>query len=274
MLDPVLTPEHPERMRNVEPVPQAAVLDPVFAPERPERVRKVEPTRPRSRGGFLLVGMLVMVGGVGAALANPAFSLGPLSPAERPVLASERSMSPSTTASPPVAPPTTIDPIPAPATSIAPATPIAQENWAPTAVRVPKIGVDAPIDPMGVDAEQALEVPEDTARVGWWSGGAEPGEGDPSVLVGHVDSYTGPAVFYRLEELVAGDTIEVDRADGTTAHFMIDRLESYPKSEFPTDAVYGGTDWPTLRLITCYGSFDEAERSYQDNLVAYAHLVG
>lgn len=223
----------------------------------------------------MYLGIAFLIVGLGATVSDPMFSLGPFSAAERPVQAAERSPVPSTTVPPTTSPPTTVAPIPTPPSTVDPApTPAPQQNWAPTAIRVPKIGVDAPIDPMGVDENQALEVPVDTTRVGWWSGGAEPGEIAPSVLVGHVDSYTGPAVFFGLDKLTAGDIIEVDRKDGTTAKFAVDRLESYPKTEFATDAVYGATPWPNLRLITCFGPFDETVRSYEDNLVVYASLVG
>ncbi len=146
-------------------------------------------------------------------------------------------------------------------------------DLAPTEVRIPKIEVDAPVDALGVDAQNALQVPTDPARVGWWSGGAKPGDDDPSVLVGHLDSSTGPAVFFQLERLVPGDVIEVDRADGSTARFMIERLESHPKTQFPTTAVYGSTEGSTLRLVTCFGAFDDVARSYENNLVVYANLM-
>lgn len=169
-----------------------------------------------------------------------------------------------TTAAPPVDQP--LPPI-----SLVPPAP--QPDWTPLAVRIPEIGVDAPVDPMGVDAENALEVPTDTVRVGWWSGGAQPGQADPSVLVGHRDSSTGPAVFIGLDALEPGDEIEVDRADGSTARFAVERLESHPKTEFPTLSVYGETDASTLRLVTCFGAFDDVARSYDDNLVVYANLI-
>lgn len=168
--------------------------------------------------------------------------------------------------------------IPVPTTGSAPvAEPAAAgspvPDWTPTKVRVPKIEVDAPIDPLGVDSQNALEVPSDPARVGWWSGGAQPGQPDAAVLVGHLDSSTGPAVFFELERLAPGDVIEVDRADSSTARFMVERLESHPKTAFPTLAVYGPTDGSALRLITCFGAFDPVQSSYKNNLVIFANLI-
>ena len=220
-----------------------------------------------------------MIGlGVGASAIGPSFSFARLSgddeatsqSATARLAARNAELTVPSTAAPaqtiPTPPPTS-DPAPLEVTEPKP-------DWTPTAIRVPKIEVDAPIDRMGVDANNALEVPKDPTRVGWWSGGAEPGEVDPAVLVGHLDNSTGPAVFFRLEKLEAGDDIEVDRADGSTAKFQVQSLESHPKTQFPTDAVYGHTEWPSLRLITCFGEFDPVARSYENNLVIYATLVG
>jgi sortase (surface protein transpeptidase) len=90
------------------------------------------------------------------------------------------------------------------------------------------------------------------------------------VIVGHVDSRQGPAVFFRLRQLVAGDRILVDRADGTSAVFVVSRSERFGKAAFPTEAVYGGTPDAQLRLITCGGRFDRSTRHYVDNLVVFA----
>ena len=140
----------------------------------------------------------------------------------------------------------------------------------PTRVRIPAIGVDAPVIPLGLDAAGALEVPQDYAQTGWWTGGARPGERGPAVVVGHVDSQTGPAVFFRLTELDPGDEIVIERADGTDARFRMQRAVRVSKSRFPTAAVYGATAAPALRLITCGGAFDRSTGHYVDNTVVFA----
>ncbi len=144
---------------------------------------------------------------------------------------------------------------------------------APIAIDVPAAAVSAPIDPIGIDTGRQLEVPQDYSRVGWWSGGAAPGEQGPAVLVGHLDDTAGAAVFYDLDKLNPGDEIHVTRSDDTIATFMVERIESFPKTMFPTADVYGSADASSLRLVTCYGSFDQAQRSYQDNLIVYANLM-
>ncbi|MDN5751557.1 MAG: class F sortase [Pseudonocardia sp.] len=120
----------------------------------------------------------------------------------------------------------------------------------------------------------SLEVPRDYALAGWYRPGPTPGEAGPAVVVGHVDSAAdGPAVFFRLGELRPGAEVLVERADGRTAVFAVDRAARYPKDEFPTREVYGPTDHAALRLITCGGDFDAASGHYRDNIVAFARLV-
>ena len=140
----------------------------------------------------------------------------------------------------------------------------------PVRVEIPSIGVRAPIIRLGLNPDRTLEVPTDYGDTGWWSGGARPGENGPAVIVGHVDSKTGPAVFYRLSELRPGAKVVVVRTDGSRAHFTVQGSERYPKDEFPTARVYGHTDGPTLRLITCGGAFDSSSGHYKDNTIVYA----
>ena len=159
-----------------------------------------------------------------------------------------------TTAPPPTGPPLPVDAGAAP----------------PVRVVIPRIGVDAPVVALGLDAAGALEAPHTAADAGWWQAGPEPGERGPAVIAGHVDSRRHPAVFFRLRELVAGDTVDVVRADGTTASFVVERREQHAKAAFPTAAVYGATAGSTLRLITCGGVFDRATRLYVDNVIVFA----
>jgi hypothetical protein len=140
----------------------------------------------------------------------------------------------------------------------------------PLRVRVPAIDVDSPLVDLGVDAGGVLVPPEDFSRAGWLADGTPPGAVGPAVIAGHVDSSEGPAVFFRLGELTAGDTILVDRADGSTARFEVREVGRYPKDAFPTEEVYGPTPHAELRLITCGGRFDRDARSYEDNVVVTA----
>ena len=129
---------------------------------------------------------------------------------------------------------------------------------APVRVRIPSIGVDSPLVRLGVDGAGALVPPDDFGRAGWFPHGPVPGDVGPAVIAGHVDSYGGPAVFFRLRELAAGDEVLVDRADGTTVRFTVTAAHRYPKDDFPTEEVYGPTPRAELRLITCGGAFDRS----------------
>jgi sortase (surface protein transpeptidase) len=149
----------------------------------------------------------------------------------------------------------------------------APDGATPQQVRIPAIGVDSSLAPLRVDGAGVLVPPSDFAQAGWFSAGTVPGDVGPAVIAGHVDDRTGPAVFYRLEDLAAGDTVQVLRSDGRTVDFGVTRVATYPKDDFPTAEVYGPTTGAELRLITCGGTFDTSRRSYRDNVVVYARQV-
>jgi hypothetical protein len=142
----------------------------------------------------------------------------------------------------------------------------------PVRVRIAAIGVDAPLIALGLDANRALEVPERFDVAGWWSGGYRPGERGPAVIAGHVDSKTGPAVFYRLRDLERGDAITVQRRDGSTVRYVVRNVGHYAKSAFPSRLVYSPTSRPALRLITCSGDFDRSTGHYVDDTVVFAEI--
>ncbi|TDE13056.1 class F sortase [Jiangella asiatica] len=143
----------------------------------------------------------------------------------------------------------------------------------PVSLDIPAIAVrSTTIVGLGLQDDGSIEVPRDANQPGWYTPGPSPGQLGPAIIAGHVDSDTGPAIFYRLGELRRGDRVHVTRADGTAATFVIDRVTTYDKDEFPTRSVYGATNRAELRLITCGGDYDE-ETGYDSNLVAFAHLV-
>jgi Sortase domain len=144
----------------------------------------------------------------------------------------------------------------------------------PVRLTIPAIGVATPLVRLGRERDGSMQVPTDFARAGWFAEGPTPGQVGPAVIAGHVDSKTGPAVFYRLRELRAGDTVQVERADGARLRFVIEQTRSFPKASFPTAEVFGPAPWAALRLVTCGGTFDRARGSYRDNLVVFARLAG
>ena len=143
----------------------------------------------------------------------------------------------------------------------------------PVRLQIPAIGVSTPLVKLGRLPDGSLEVPKDWDTAGWYDKGPRPGQPGPAVILGHVDSKTGPAVFYQLRALRPGDTVRVGLADGRVLVFRVQRVQRYPKDEFPTEAVYFPTLNRELRLITCGGEFDYAARSYLDNIVVYADLA-
>jgi sortase (surface protein transpeptidase) len=143
----------------------------------------------------------------------------------------------------------------------------------PVRLEIPAIGVTSSLVRLGLNADGTMQVPGDFQVAGWFTGAPQPGQLGPAVIAGHVDSRTGPAVFYRLRDLRPGDEVRVVRADHRVVRFRVDSLASYPKQALPDDAVYGATTTPALRLITCAGSFDRSRHSYRDNLVVSATRV-
>jgi len=143
----------------------------------------------------------------------------------------------------------------------------------PVKLIIPAIGVRAPLVRLGITAAGTLQVPSVTMVAGWYSGSPRPGEIGSSVIAGHVDSYLGPGVFFRLDLLRPPERIYVRRADGTLVVFRVTAVRTYLMARFPTAAVYGPVPDAQLRLITCGGSFDPATGSYLSNVVVYAVAV-
>jgi len=147
----------------------------------------------------------------------------------------------------------------------------------PLSLDIPAIGVHTRLMSLGLNPDGTVEVPPvtRTAPAGWYKNLSTPGEPGPAVILGHVDAvHGGSAVFYRLKDLRKGDDLSVDRADGRTAYFTVRSIARYPRTDFPTEAVYGPQTGPELRLVTCGGSFDPIRRHYRDNIVVYATMTG
>jgi sortase (surface protein transpeptidase) len=143
----------------------------------------------------------------------------------------------------------------------------------PVRLQIPAIDVSTSLVKLGRLPDGSLQVPKAWDTAGWYDQGPRPGQPGPAVILGHVDSKSGPAVFYQLRTLRPGDIVRVGLADGRTLTFRVQRIQRYPKDEFPTEAVYFPTLNRELRLITCGGDFDYARHSYVDNIVVYATLA-
>jgi hypothetical protein len=140
----------------------------------------------------------------------------------------------------------------------------------PVRLLIQRLTINAPVVPLAMGPDGSLRPPSRWSDAGWWVDGPEPGEAGAAVLAGHLDSTRGPAVFYHLAELQPGDPITIIRRDATQVTYLVQRSGRYPKSRFPTRAVYQPTRTSTLRLITCGGAFDKHSRHYTDNTIIYA----
>jgi len=156
----------------------------------------------------------------------------------------------------------------------APAPAVTLPRSEPVGIAIPALGVTARVVQLGLADDGSMEVPTGARPVGWFDQSPTPGELGPAVLAGHVDWDGQPGTFHGLRTLQAGDQVLVDRADGSTATFGVDRVAEYAKDEFPAGSVYGDIPGAGLRLITCGGDFDADEASYLDNIVVYASLSG
>lgn len=144
----------------------------------------------------------------------------------------------------------------------------------PTHIAVPSVGIDADVISVGRDSDGSIATPPLFDWVtGWYKYSPTPGEIGPSVIVGHVDTYKGASVFWRLREVSRGDIINIKRKDGRTVKFKVTALKQFDQDNFPTDKVYGNLKHPGLRLITCGGAFNERTQSYTQNTVVYAFMI-
>jgi hypothetical protein len=144
----------------------------------------------------------------------------------------------------------------------------------PKRIVIPAIGMSAPLIRLGLNKDGTAEVPKGFADAGWFEPGPEPGVRGAAVILGHVDSKSGPGVFYRLPALRRGDRIKIVLGNRKSLQFVVTGMIEAPKNRFPTKLVYRKTPGPTLRLVTCGGAFNTATGHYVDNYIVFAWLVG
>ena len=150
---------------------------------------------------------------------------------------------------------------------------LATARSTPVELTIPAISLAVSLSTLGLNADGTVEVPTDIQQPGWYRLGPSPGQIGSAVILGHVDSYTGPAVFFNLRALVAGSVVDVGLADGVTAQFEVTSVATYLKANFPDQSVYTSDGDSTLQLVTCGGAFDSATGHYLSNTVVYTSLV-
>jgi sortase (surface protein transpeptidase) len=143
----------------------------------------------------------------------------------------------------------------------------------PVSLRIPAIGVSSSLSSLGLNADKTVQVPTKFAEPGWYKLGPTPGQIGSAVILGHVDDKQGPAVFFKLRSLKAGDKVDVSLTNGAIAHFAVKSVSTYTKAQFPAAKVYASQGYAALQLVTCGGKFDKAIGHYESNVVAYIILL-
>ena len=140
----------------------------------------------------------------------------------------------------------------------------------PEHISIPAAGSSGPVERMGVKHGE-LRIPP-PGRAGWFAAGPRPGELGRAVIVSHVDSKEGPALFYSLLQQQRGSRISVRDSRGVTHRFAVVRRRQIEKSHFPAGSVYGTAPRPMLVLVTCGGPYSP-DSGYRDNVILYARAV-
>jgi hypothetical protein len=143
----------------------------------------------------------------------------------------------------------------------------------PVTLSIPAISLTVSLSTLGLNLDGTVQVPTDIQQPGWFRLGPAPGQAGSAVILGHVDSYQGPAVFFNLRTLVDGDQVNVTLADGVVTHFVVDSVAMYAKTEFPAQQVYAPHSYSALQLVTCGGAFDSATGHYLSNIVVFTSLA-
>lgn len=150
-------------------------------------------------------------------------------------------------------------------------------NWIgikPVRMYIPAIDLHADIEPVRVSLQGSMDVPKSTETIGYLEDGTLPGAKGNAVMDGHVDSYTGPAVFYHLKKLKPGDSVYVKDAKGTAIEFRVEAIGIYKTDNAPVQSIFGPSDEPRLNLITCTGKYSRKMKEHQERLVVYTKRAG
>jgi len=143
----------------------------------------------------------------------------------------------------------------------------------PTSLRIPVLGLSVPLSTLGLNLDGTVQVPSGDQEPGWFRLGPSPGQVGSSVILGHVDSFKGPGVFFNLRTLHPGDLVQVSLTDGAVATFAVTNVAMYEKTQFPADQVYASHGVSALQLVTCGGTFDPQTGHYLSNIVVYTSFV-
>jgi hypothetical protein len=169
----------------------------------------------------------------------------------------------------PVSAPPTLSTVPVP--TLAPVPVVAHST--PVSLRVPAISLSVPLSLLGLNSDGSVQVPTNDIAPGWFDLGPSPGQIGSAVILGHVDTYQGPGVFFNLRTLLPGDQVQVSLADGAVTNFAVTSVVMYSKAQFPAQEVYQSHGSSALQLVTCGGTFDTQTGHYLSNIVVYTSFV-
>jgi sortase (surface protein transpeptidase) len=228
--------------------PIAPVPGPVPVPE----LMSVPRPRPSHRWWWVVAATLLVVTGAVSLTAGLRGSDHPL-PAPKPSAAAERAAARAN-----LTPPAVVA--------------MSTQRSIPDRLQIPALGLSVALSTLGLNADGSVQVPTTSQQAGWFDLGPTPGQVGSAVILGHVDSYQGPGVFFLLRTLAAGDLVDVDLTDGVTAQFVVNSVGEYSKQQFPAQRVYASHGSSALQLVTCGGTFDHQTGSYLSNIVVYTSL--
>jgi sortase (surface protein transpeptidase) len=143
----------------------------------------------------------------------------------------------------------------------------------PVHLAIPKIGVSVRLSVLGLNRKGTVNIPTNFAVPGWYKGDRSPGQKGSAVILGHVDSTNGPAIFYKLDKLGLGNRIDVTLRNGKKLVFAVIGVRMFQKTNFPNRLVYGARTYPALQLVTCGGIFDPRSGHYLSNIVVFTALI-
>ncbi len=161
--------------------------------------------------------------------------------------------------------------VPSPTRAVA--TPVVSN---PAHLLIPSIGVDAPVETIGVLANGDLATPTQNPwdGVGWYHLGPHPGQNGSAVIAGHLDRPGGaPAVFWNLRYMHSGDIVTVVDERGKSLHFRVTQVASYPPNQAPLQEIFANPGGKFLNLITCAGDWIPSEHQTTLRLVVYTSLI-
>lgn len=152
-------------------------------------------------------------------------------------------------------------------------TPSPTPGLMPATLIIPKLKIQAAVEPVGVTETGNMDVPKNAADVAWYSYGVWPSQEGNAVIAGHYDTPTGaPAIFYRLRTLKVGDEVEVISENAIHSVFEVSEVSTIPYDKMPNEEIFKSKPGKNLNLITCGGIWDMTKKTYTDRIVVYTTL--